>query len=42
MNTLKLLVAIIISGLTVAYISPFVYAAANLLESVNQVVVGLR
>lgn len=41
-TTLKLLIAIVISGLTVAYISPLVYAAADLLTSINRMVESLR
>ena len=40
METLKLLVAIVISGLTVVYTSPLVFAAVNVLESVNRVFEG--
>ena len=41
-ETFKLLVAIVISGLTVVYTSPFVFAAVNVLESVNRIFEGFR
>ncbi len=39
-ETFKLLLAIVISGLAVVYTSPLVFAAVNVLESVNRVVEG--